>query len=85
MLNILLNRYYINNANRSVALNEAQVKVQGLLSKGTLGAPAAINSGNSVRGKDSHQKLQKELQAIWSRHLVREGESQNQGHFCKPH
>jgi hypothetical protein len=80
MYNVLLNRYYITTANRSLALAEAQEKVQGLLSGGKIGATPASGTGTSVRGKDRHEMLQR----LWMRHLVRE-EEQNQcsDNFCK--
>ncbi len=84
MLNILLNRYYINNANRSIALTETQQKMQALLVDSKIGASPASGSGTSPRGKDPHETLQRELQGIWARHLNKEVEQRYcQGNFCR--
>jgi hypothetical protein len=84
MLNVLLNRYYITNANRSLVLAETQEKVHSLLSNGNIGAAPASGSGTTWRGKNSHEELQRELQGLWTRHLVREEENKDcSGNFCK--
>jgi hypothetical protein len=83
MYNTLLNRYYIANANRSVAFSETRTKVQELVAQSYLGLNAASGALNSDRGAAQHSSRQRELQGLWMRHLVKEeaqiDKSQN---FC---
>ena len=86
MLNLLLNRYYITNANRSVATAEIQAKVQGLLEAAHVGEQKASGAAKSVRGQESHDGRRKELQGLWMRHLTREEEQNGcSGNFWRKH
>jgi len=87
MLNLLLNRYYITNAGRSVVSAETQAKVQGLLAAGHIGEQKASGSAGSVRGKEPHDGRRRELQGLWMRQLGRNEEcAEHNGNtqiFCK--
>jgi len=83
MLNILLNRYYIKNANQSLTRLEARDKAESILATGKVGEIAATGAGSSGRGKEPHTVLQGELQSIWARHLTKEQEQKyGPKHFC---
>ncbi len=83
MLNILLNRYYIKNANQSLTRLEARDKAESILATGKIGETLASGAGTSSRGKEPHALRQGELQSIWVRHLIKEEEQKNgPKHFC---
>jgi len=86
MLNLLLNRYYLTNANRSVATAEIQARVHGLLEGAHIGELPASAAATSVRGKDAHEGRRKELQGLWMRQLTRDEEQTGcSGNFCHKH
>jgi hypothetical protein len=84
MLNILLNRYYINNASRSIAVGGMQEKVYSVMAKANIGEAPASGVSVSLRGQEHHTHLQRELQGIWTRHLIKEEEQKYcESNFCK--
>jgi hypothetical protein len=84
MLNILLNRYYIKNANRSLAITESRLKALSQAEAVRLVEKPATGAGTSQRGQVPHAKLRVELQDIWTRHLTREeGQASTKSNFCR--
>ena len=73
MYNTFLNRYYLSNANRSVAFAETKNTVQDILLKANFGSLPASGSGASKRGKGPHQSRTEQLRSLWMRHVSLSG------------
>lgn len=86
MYNSLLNRYYITNVNRTKVFADTQQKLEAILAQGIIGQNPASGAATSLRGKESHEGLQRELQGLWIRqisHMKRdESQSDNKDSFC---